>query len=225
MSLTLLLISTSFGQKTSSVEIYPLDSKPFGLSYEDYVKNYWKLMLRIPEAQNPMNDAAGVLCTYEQDISNSSIFYLPTNLGGKSPDRTCKIPEGLSIFIPIMMVESSTKEMGNVTISELHQNSKDDQDKVNSLSLTVDSTKLNYEDLKKYRTHTKDFQVNFPDKGLFGVINGGPATVVADGYHVLIKPLSKGTHVIHTSGVLPCLETECKEPNFITDVNTTLIVE
>lgn len=220
----LTFITTSFAQNTSSVELFPIDSRPFGLSYEDYVKNYWKLMLSIPAVNNTMNDEAKVTCTNEQDISNTSIFYLPSNLGGKS-ERTCKIPEGLAIFIPIIMVEFSTKEAPSLTISELHDSAKSDQDQVSSLYLKVDNTVFNDADLRKYRTHTADFQAKFADKGLFGVIAGGNSTVVADGYHVIIKPLPKGTHTIHSVGVLPCIETDCLEPNFTTDVKTNLIVE
>ena len=37
------------------------------------------------------------------------------------------------------------------------------------------------------------FEVVFPDKGIYGVIEGGVSKAVADGFYIITEPLTKGT--------------------------------
>lgn len=98
-------------------------------------------------------------------IQIHQFFYLSGNGEGKS-DRTCKVPAGKGLFIPVMVVEWSDKEVPNASVEELHKSAKKDQDSVNSLYLKICDKEYNYEDLLKYRTHTDDFEVVFPNNGL-----------------------------------------------------------
>jgi len=95
-----------------------------------------------------------------------------------------------------MVVEWSDKEVPNASVEELHKSAKKDQDSVNSLYLKIGNKEYQYEDLLKYRTHTDDFEVVFPDNGLFGVIEGGLSKVVADGFYIITEPLVKGSYPI-----------------------------
>jgi hypothetical protein len=88
----------------NSVNIFPPGSKPYGLTYADHIKNYWKWLLSMPANENPLEDPTGEKCVNGQSNSNSSVFYLSGNGGGKS-DRTCKVPAGKGLFIPVMVVE------------------------------------------------------------------------------------------------------------------------
>ena len=89
-----------------SVYIFPRDSKPYGLSYEDHVKNYWNFTVGMKADGHPWADKTGKDCRKGQENSNSSIFYLPTNKGNRD-SRICKIPSGLGLFIPIIVGEFS----------------------------------------------------------------------------------------------------------------------
>jgi hypothetical protein len=210
-------------QDTNSITLYPIDSKPFGLSYADHVINYWKFVLAIPFDKNPSEDTTGKLCNYGQNTSNSSIFYLHGNSGGKTV-KTCTIPAGLGLFIPLIYVEASTGEDPDASVAKLHETAKHDQDNVNGLYLRINNKEFSYDELKQYRTHTKDFQVTFPENAEFGA-NPGPATVVADGYHVITSPISPGNYTIQFKGSLVCLGVDCTEPIFATDNTYNLIVK
>jgi hypothetical protein len=96
-----------------------------------------------------------------------------------------------------MQVEVSDKEMPGATLEELKLAAKTDQDSVNSLYLKVGDGEYNFEDLRKYRMNTDIFEVNYADNGIFGVIEGGPSKVAADGYYILTEPLQKGNYTIH----------------------------
>jgi hypothetical protein len=190
-----------------------VDSKPFGQPYEEYVKNYWKLLLPIPVEKNPMEDKTGERCNYEQENSNSSVFYIYGSTGGVT-EISCKIKAGLGLFIPISTVESSQAESPKATVAELHKIAKNDQDHVTSLFLKLNGTEYTDQELRKYRTHTKDFDVVFPNNALFGAAPG-PSKVVADGYYVITEPLSKGNYTLETKTSLACLEADCTAPTFV----------
>lgn len=219
--ITLSYISLSFGQNGNIVDIFPPDSKPFGLSYEDHIINQWKFLLSTPADQNPMEDKTGERCTYGQDLSNSSVFHLSGNAGGTS-EITCKIPAGLGLVINIISVEASEAESPNSTIEDLHAIAKNDQEHVTSTYLKINDQ--DFKDLKKYRFHTDVFDVIFPENAIFGA-SAGPSKAVADGYYVITKPLTPGNYTIVVKGSLVCLEPDCLEPAFATEMKYNLIVE
>lgn len=200
----------------NSVNIFPSESKPYGLTYVEHIKNFWKWLLGIPAKESPINDPTGEKCANGQSNTNSSVFYLSGSGGGKTY-RVCEVPSGKGLLIPVMTVEWSDKESPGATIDELDKAAKKDQDSVNSLYLKIGDKEYQYKDLLKYRTHTDDFEVVFPDNGLFGVIEGGPSKVVADGFYIITEPLAKGNYPIHVKSSLICLDPDCVEPNFAVD--------
>jgi hypothetical protein len=201
----------------------PPDTKPYGLSYEEYVKNFYKWLLSMPTNENPVNDPTGQKCANGQTNSNSSVFYL-VGVGGGTSHKTCKVPAGKSIFIPVGTVEASDKEAPNASVDELNNIAKKDQDGITSLSLKIGDKQYSFDDLKKYRVHTGVFDVVFPKNALFGVTEG-KSKVVADGYHIITEKLPKGTYTINYKDSLICPGGDCSAPNFAEDATFTLIVQ
>jgi hypothetical protein len=192
---TVLTLSVPLMAAGSPTNIFTPEEKPYGLTYEEHAKNFFKWLISIPSDENPMNDETGVNCAKGQLNSNSSVFYLSGG-GGGNFERTCIVPEGKGVLVPVLVVEVSDKESPGASVDELHAAAKQDQDSVTSLYLKVDDQEYNFEDLLKYRIHTDDFQVVFPKNGVFGIVEGGPSKAVADGFYILTKPLSKGNHTI-----------------------------
>ena len=105
-------------------------------------------MLSIPAKDNPINDVTGAKCATGQSNTNSSVFYLAFNNGGTS-QRTCKVPAGKGLLIPVMEVEKSDKEAPGSSVQDLDKSAKKDQDSVNSLYLQIGDKVYNYNDLVK----------------------------------------------------------------------------
>jgi hypothetical protein len=209
---------------SNSVNIFPPGSKPYGLTFAEHQKNFWKWVLEIPANESPVNDPSGEKCANGQSNSNSSVFYLSFNNGGIS-ERTCKIPAGKGLFIPIMQVEFSEKEVPNASIEDLRRTVTKDQDSVNSLYLKIGDKEYKYADLLKYRTQTDVFEVAFPDNGIFGVIEGGVSKVIGDGFYIITEPLTKGNYSVHFKSSLICLDPDCAEPNFAQDIKYNIIAK
>ena len=223
MMLLSLLSWISFAAGISSVNIFPPESKPYGLSYEQHVKNFWKWIISLPQDKNPWADQTGKNCAIGQLETNASIFYLSGNGGGKS-DRICKVPAGKGLFIPVSPMEISDKEAPNRSIEDLHKIAKKDQDSVTSLYLKIGNKEYSRQDLEKYRTPTEEFEVTFPKNAIFGATEG-ISKAVADGYYVITQPLEKGNYTILYKSSLICPEIDCIQPNFAQDIKYNLIVE
>ena len=69
---------------SNSLNIFPPGRKPYGLSYSEHIKNFWKWILAIPAKDNPFNDNTGEKCAIDQSNTNSSVFYLAPTMAGVS---------------------------------------------------------------------------------------------------------------------------------------------
>src|SRR5215472_17417187 len=222
VSMILFSLTLSPVAGVSSVNILPLGGKPYDLTYAQHIENFWKWLLGIPAKDNPLNNPTGDKCALGQNTS-SPVFYLPINTGGYS-QRTCKVPAGKALLIPVMQVEISKKEFPKAqTDQDLSKAATTDQNSVNSLYLKIGDKEYNYQDLLKYRTHTDAFNVNFANNGIFGIVQGGPTRAVADGFYMLTQPLAKGTYPIHFKSSLICTLPDCDTPNFAQDITYTII--
>jgi len=195
-------------------EFYQRSESPFGSSYEEHVKKFWKLFLSIPKTQNPL--AVQGLCTQGQPTSQP-IFYVPCNLGGNTT-KNCKISPGRGILIPIICIVITEGELGNAPVNELQTVARKDQDSVHDMELEikVDNNRivLDHNTLLNFRIITGDFHVNIPPNGIYG--NPGQQMAVADGYYVITKPLTAGDYKISFEGKMDCSGQKCFEQTFST---------
>lgn len=208
---------------SNSLNIYPPGGKPYGLSYPEHIKNWWTWVFEAPAKDSPLNDPTGEKCSVGQP-NNSSVFYLINNNGGSS-DRTCKVPAGKGLLIPVMQVAISEAEYPGASDKELAESAKKDQDSVNSLYLKIDDKEYKMENLTKYRTNTEPFTVTIPEKAVYGIERPGPSKAVADGYYIITEPLATGNHTIHFKSSLICSEPDCADPNFVQDIKYNIIAE
>ena len=226
IALTFLLLVANFTQSVlsaNSVNITSPESNPYGLPYEEHIKNFWKYITSIPADKNPWNGKPENDCSVGQLGTNSSVFYLSGNGGGRS-DLTCKVPAGKGLFIPVSPMEISDKEAPNTSVEDLHKIAKKDQDSVTSLYLKIGDKEYKFQDLSKYRKPTGDFEVVFPKNAVFGATEGN-SKAVADGYYVITDPLPKGNYTVTYKSSLICPGTDCLQPNFAQDLNYKLVVE
>jgi hypothetical protein len=78
----------------------------------------------------------------------------------------------------ILLISQSESPMA--IIDKLHETAKNDQDSVTSLYLKINNKEFKDEDLRKYRTHTKEIEVVFPDNALFGIPSRPSLAVLED---------------------------------------------
>jgi hypothetical protein len=183
--LTSQIVSSAYGQGNNSA-VYSKDSTPFGVPYKDWITRWWQWNVGIPTSQHPRDNYTTEKCTVNQ---NGSVWFIPDILTGKE-ERTCTIPEGKAILVPLLTGECDTSESPSGSDADLRQCSTAG-DEYGAISATLDGQKI--ENLDSYRTATDFFNISMVKNNIFD-IPAGTYRGVADGFFVFLKPLSVGNH-------------------------------
>ena len=83
------------------------------------------------------------------------------------------------------------------TAAEQRDCAKGWSDHIVNVVCTIDNEAV--ENIGDFRIVSPQFHFTAPTPWLFGD-TGGPGTSVVDGYYVMVRPLSRGTHTIHYTG-------------------------
>lgn len=201
-------------------ETFPPGSEPYGLSYSEWSTEWWKWLNSIPEDRNPAADTTGAFCAENQNASGP-VWFLAGTWGSKE-ERSCTIPSGKSLLIsPIEVLCTLADTPGAKTEEDMRQCAKEDQDKVNLVSVTVDGVEV--PGMSEYRFQSSLFNLTLPENNALGV----PAQEtqgVSDGYFVMLNPLPSGEHEIRSVGSLTEVTVQGTE-NFASDVTYHITVE
>jgi hypothetical protein len=174
--------------------IFPPESTPYNITYPEGSVRWWKWALSIPEENNPITDQTGKNCGINQQ---GPVWFLTGTAGG-SVVRDCTIPSGKAILVSPLNAECSFAEFPTMrTESELLACAKYPNDV--QIYVSIDGTKV--QDLDLYHVPSQLFNVTLPQNNIFGA-PGGPTQAVSDGWWIMLKPLSTGTHTVHLSGIV-----------------------
>ena len=155
-----------------------------------------KWLLSIPKEINPVLDNTGENCAQKQ---NGSVWFGTGTIGGQTR-RKCTIPAGKGILFPIVVKECSFAEDKDLdTEAELCARTKEDMNNVIYMKTDIDGIKL--KDLEKYRVSSKLFNITFAPSNIYDV-EPGPTEGACNGYWILLRPLSVGTHTIYFSAAV-----------------------
>jgi hypothetical protein len=193
--------STLFAQKGHANSwIFPPDSQPFGMTYGDWSAAWWQYEFSLATSTNPiLNPAAD--CNVKQ--SSGPVFFVGASFGVPAT-LTCTLPASKALFFPLLSTECSTPEPPPYHGSDPQElrtcaGAFADAICINTLKLTVDGVDIHH--LERFRAQSPLFDFITPATdnilGLPGVTSGSS---VEDGYLVMLKPLSPGSHVIRFGG-------------------------
>lgn len=179
--------------------IYPPNSTPFGMTYGDWAAAYLQYQFSLPVSGNP--SFAGGDCNVGQ--RSGPVFFAPVSFGAPLT-LSCTIPASKAIFIVVIAAECSTLEpppFHGSNPQELRECAGAGADGVglNTLKVTIDHSRISH--LERFRAQSPYYDFVMPAEdnilGQAGVTSG---SAVVDGYFLMLKPLSPGTHVVHFEG-------------------------
>jgi hypothetical protein len=188
------LIPTSLADNINP-QLYSVDSKPFGLTMSEWSVKWWQWLHSIPAPQNPASDKTGQDCAVGQPPKD--VWFLVQTTSGPG-ERTCTIPTGRAILLPVAINECSTAEDPSLTTESALRACAVAGNVVNSIVAMVDGVKL--KNLEQYRVQSPLFTLTFPENNNNGV-PAGPTQAVSDAYMTFLKPLSPGSHTLQFSQV------------------------
>jgi hypothetical protein len=222
LGLFITITATPAVAKNSNPGVLPPGSTPKGLTYGEWSAQWWQWALGILAEMNPLLDGTGEFCDVDQ---SGSVWFLAGIFGdtGGTNVRECTIPPGKMLFFPVINSVWITTCLNEPrTQDEIRPLVAPFIDAATGLAVEVDGVPL--QNLEQYRVESPLFCTPLdlygietaedleaadicpagesvpvcytpnPDE-LFGTYDGfGPA--MADGYWIMLAPLSVGEHTI-----------------------------
>jgi hypothetical protein len=203
----LTLTNTVAGQPVMLQVVLPTE-KAFAMTYQEWTARWWQYVLGSPNDTNIYTDLTGQYCGLGQW---GPVFFLagyPTGIG----ERTCTIPADKGLLVPLFNFAGSVPDDGPTIQAVISMYAADaDLVDVDTLSFEIDGTPV--PNLASYRFKTPIFSLtgavpNFSSDGgceytTPHCYEGFRAQAWADGYWVMLKPLSPGKHTIHFHAEVP----------------------
>ena len=177
-----------------SSKVIPPNASPHGQTYGEWSAAWWQWAMELPVDGHPFVDDAGFDVRTGQ---SGHVWFLAAPFG--TVERTCTIPTGTMLFIGLLNAEASDLEGLGATEAERRATAEWIADHIvtSSLSCTIDGKAV--ANLGSYRVQSPEFSFTAPTPWIFGS-TGGDGVAVADGYFVMLAPLSAGQHTIHFGG-------------------------
>ncbi|MCC6488482.1 MAG: hypothetical protein IT364_13375 [Candidatus Hydrogenedentes bacterium] len=187
--------------------ILPPQSTPYGLTYGDWVAEWWTWAVSIPAAENPILDETGQFAAVGQ---SGPVWFLAGTFG-ESASRVVTVPRGKALFFPIFnslwwapddLDDASwlAGELGYdasaMTAEELIRLIANYQvDFATSMSVTIDGVPIT--GLDAYRAESCPTPLTDTDLlDDLGAEISQPNFAIGAGYWLLVAPLPVGEHTI-----------------------------
>jgi hypothetical protein len=169
--------------------VYSKDSSPYGIPYGEWLAKWWNWTVSIPTAQHPRDDYTPEKCHVNQQ---GPVWFLADQLGGRE-ERTCTIPAGKAIFIPLLVGECEYSTPDIKTDDDLRRCATAGNE-YGVIEAKVDGIKL--KSLEQYRTQSGFFNITISEGNIY---ESPPGTFrgFADGFFVFLEPLPPGKHDVN----------------------------
>ena len=175
----------------------------FADPFQTLSAEWWQWALSIPTSVNPQLDAGQNAVQNAVVGQRGPVWFLAGVFGGGRVTRTCRVPEGVALFFPLInSVNINTPGVcgeESKSVEELRNLSAEFIDGAINLSLRVDGVAV-----KGFRrVKSKVFFVALPEDNVFDrpcaplpVPAGIYSPAVDDGFYVLIDRLPAGAHTL-----------------------------
>src|SRR5262249_35061297 len=170
---------------------------------------HWQWLYSLPVNNHPLFDTAPISTGQSGPVwflgGTFTVIGLGngvTNIG--IANRTGTVPADKALFFPILDSECGSLEGNGNTYAELLACAKNGGNHVVSLDCEIDGKPI--QNLQNYRVRSPEFTYGpLPDNNVlqfFGLDApaGSTSLSVADGYFVMVAPMSPGQHTIHFGG-------------------------
>jgi len=207
--------------------IIPPQAHPAGQSYGEWAAAWWQWIFSIPDDINPNHDGNDEFCGEGQD---GPVWFLPGSFGG-DVERSCTIPQDKLIFVPVYnwifgasVFDCEPTAPGECDVPTLRLSAAFNTERAEAegglLEVTIDGVPV--QNVPHYRASSPDpFPITFPENNVVGVPAGTYFPNVADGYWLMLSPLSLGEHTISLHVIAP--DTDFGLLDFITITHVTIV--
>ena len=188
--------------------VFGPQAKPFGATYGEWSALWWNWAVSERAANSPVVHAA---TPDECKVGQIGPVWFLAGPSNANEQRFCRIPAGKAILFPIINAEQSAGE-GDCPLSNTPRGSSPRalracavglMDLVTQLQASIDGVPV--QALRRFRFESPLFRLTGVAGNYTGSVQPGTFNAVADGFFVLVKPLSPGQHTIHFRGAAASL--------------------
>ena len=153
----------------------------------EWSQAYLQWIAAFAHDSSPISDTSGALCAAKQE---GDVWFLATSNGTAPVVRTCAVPAGKALFVPLASTIERSGNREPMCASMASIAAQTITLRVTHLSLAVDG--LAVDNVADHRLATGTcFAL-----GVRQVPRLAAATTVGDGYYVMLRPLAPGAHTI-----------------------------
>ena len=174
----------------AAVKIIDVDEVVYDRSQVEWSEAYLQWIAAFSRGSSPVSDTTGALCAAKQE---GDVWFLATSDGTGPVERSCSIPAGKTLFVPLAttLERSGNKEPLCETMAHIAAGSLTH---VTRLAMKIDGVPV--DNMESHRIPTHDcFAL-----GTRQVPRLIAKTAVADGWYVMLAPLTPGAHTIVVTG-------------------------
>ena|SRR5690348_6949897 len=181
---------------STPVWLFPIDSKPYGISYGGWTAKWWQWLLSIPKLNNPVLDSTGNKAAMNQ--YERKVFFLCQTLdtaklsASVRPVRNVSIQAGTSILMPVINWVSVLHEDGE-TEQELASVATAKMNVVSRLEVTINGVEIK-KGLERYRVRSPLFSAVLPEDNVLHMPSGW-RQFISEGYWLFFVSLKQNTKI------------------------------
>ncbi len=199
--------------------VFPPQSNPYGKSYAEWSAESARFSMELPLAGHPALDTnPNFDASYGQ---SGKVWFLGGPFG--TIERWSNIPVGTALFFVLANTECSSLEPPE---SGFHGDTEAGRracagfysDHIVNVNFSIDDRAV--QNIDAFRFVSPQFEFDAPTPWIFGNI-GGQGLSVADGYYVMLAPLSVGEHTMHFGGTFHFAAGELGPDPVDLPINTT----
>lgn len=165
------------------------------MSQAEWSRAWWQWAGSFDRDDSPVGDQTGALCASKQ---SGPVWFLAGTYGTHRTVRTCKIPQGKYVFFPLINYVVMPRSVSTSCFSVMSA-AASMTNEATALILDIDGIRV--PDLSQYRQATTQcFDMGVRSETKIRVFPSA-----ANGYYVMLKPLSKGQHTLNFGGALPSM--------------------
>jgi hypothetical protein len=197
--------------------VYSKDSKPYEISYGEWLAKFWTWFIQIPADVHPREHYTPERCATAQ---SGPVWFLSDILADKE-ERNCEIPSGKAILLPILNGICWSDESDPIPMSDqdLIKCAKEGNE-YGVISATIDGREI--KELNSYRAESPFFNITVPENNIFNNMPGVWKAKV-DGFFLFLEPLPPGNHTLRTTTSV--INPTSPEYNYAADLKYNLMVK
>lgn len=170
----------------AAVAALPGDAKAEGRGYAELTEAWWRWAYRLRDGMRPTQDPTGAQCHVGQA---GAVWFLAGTAGTGKVDRTCTVPEGSYLFVPVFIVLETSMPGRRRDCDALRAAAGAEATRRIAYRVELDGAPLT-----PVRSASRDCFDAYADAQDDDVPPGVYAPASTDGLWLLLPPLEPGRH-------------------------------